>query len=101
MEKKFTIQEVLVKLRPSSSWSMAGDNYEDIVWADLENECPTKEEIDIELQALQSAYDILRYQRQRAAEYPNIVDQLDILYHQGYDGWRNMIAEIKDKYPKV
>ena len=41
------------------------------------------------------------YQRKRAAEYPPIVDQLDTLYHGGYDAWRATIQAVKDKYPKV
>lgn len=41
-----------------------------------------------------------KYKVQRAAEYPSIHDQLDILYHGGYDAWKAVIAEIKNKYPK-
>ena len=32
--------------------------------------------------------------------YPSIQDQLDALYHQGYDGWKSMIDEVKTRYPK-
>lgn len=41
-----------------------------------------------------------KYQRDRAAEYPSIVDQLDDLYHNGIDGWKTTIKKTKDKYPK-
>lgn len=40
------------------------------------------------------------YQRRRAAEYPSIPDQLDTLYHGGYDAWKATIQAVKDKYPK-
>ena len=40
------------------------------------------------------------YKYNRASEYPSIEDQLDDLYHNGYDGWRATIQAIKDKYPK-
>lgn len=40
------------------------------------------------------------YQRQRAAEYPSIPDQLDTLYHGGYDAWKASIDAVKTKYPK-
>lgn len=40
------------------------------------------------------------YQHQRAAEYPSIPDQLDTLYHGGYDAWKASIQAVKDKYPK-
>ena len=49
---------------------------------------------------LQTAYDNLEYQRNRAAEYPSIVDQLDDLYHNGIDGWKTTIKAVKDKYAK-
>lgn len=40
------------------------------------------------------------YQRQRAAEYPSVIDQLDLLYHGGYDAWKASIDAVKTKYPK-
>ena len=40
------------------------------------------------------------YIAQRAEEYPSIVDQLDTLYHGGYDAWKATIQAVKDKYPK-
>ena len=33
------------------------------------------------------------------AEYPDLVSQLDDIYHNGIDGWKTTIT-IKDKYPK-
>jgi hypothetical protein len=46
---------------------------------------------------LELGYD---YKKKRELEYPSIEEQLDILYHEGYEGWANMIQAIKDKYPK-
>lgn len=41
------------------------------------------------------------YQDKRQTEYPSIGDQLDKIYHEGIDAWKNdMIKPIKDKYPK-
>lgn len=36
----------------------------------------------------------------RKTEYPSIEDQFDLLYHGGYDAWRETIQAVKDKYPK-
>jgi len=36
----------------------------------------------------------------REREYPSVVDQLDLLYHGGYEAWRAQIQAVKDKYPK-
>lgn len=41
-----------------------------------------------------------QYKFDRAREYPSIVDQLDTLYHGGYDAWKASIKAVKDKYPK-
>ena len=45
-------------------------------------------------------YAAKKYQRDRAAEYPSVVDQLDKIYHSGIDAWKADIKAIKDKYPK-
>lgn len=42
----------------------------------------------------------LPYNIKRANEYPSIQDQLDTLFHGGYDAWKEQIQAIKDKYPK-
>lgn len=40
------------------------------------------------------------YIEKRLSEYPTFGEQLDKLYHEGYDGWKQSIKTIKDKYPK-
>ena len=40
------------------------------------------------------------YKNQRMVEYPSIQDQLDLMYHSGFDAWKTKIKETKDKYPK-
>jgi len=40
------------------------------------------------------------YIEDRIQAYPSIEDQLDDIYHNGIDGWKETIKEIKDKYPK-
>lgn len=69
----------------------------------LEDEAFDKDGNKVEIdQTLVDAWvDPNLYQRQRAAEYPSIVDQLDTLYHGGYDAWRATIQAVKDKYPKA
>ena len=60
----------------------------------------TDAEINAEILRLQADYDAKQYQRDRAKEYPSIVDQLDTLYHGGYDAWKASIQAIKNKFPK-
>jgi hypothetical protein len=41
------------------------------------------------------------YKAKRAAEYPPLPDQLDYIYHNGIDAWKeDMIDPVKNKYPK-
>ena len=61
---------------------------------------PSKSDCNIGLENLQSQWDAKKYQRDRAAEYPSIKDQLDDIYHNGIDGWKATIKATKDKYPK-
>ncbi len=56
--------------------------------------------IAAEVARLQAEYAARQYQRDRAQAYPSIVDQLDTLYHGGYEGWRQQIQAVKDRYPK-
>ena len=56
--------------------------------------------IDAARTALNKELTDTKYQRDRAAEYPPVVDQLDEIYHHGIDGWKAKIATIKAKYPK-
>jgi hypothetical protein len=48
----------------------------------------------------QSRLSKLTYAEKRMNEYPVIFEQLDILYHNGFDAWKSEIKKIKDKYPK-
>ena len=56
--------------------------------------------IDTARSELNTAYAASKYQRDRAAEYPSVVDQLDDIYHNGIDAWKATIKTTKDKYPK-
>ena len=56
--------------------------------------------VKLKMIELKSAYDKLQYQRDRKEIYPSIEDQLDDLYHNGIEGWKQNIKAIKDKHPK-
>ena len=63
---------------------------------------PSESDCTTGLAAMQAAWDLEfdSYKSQRRAEYPNIEDQLDDIYHNGIDGWKASIKTIKAKYPK-
>jgi hypothetical protein len=56
-----------------------------------------------EIARLQADYTAKQYQRDRAAEYPSIQEQLDMQYWDSINGtttWADAIAAVKTKYPK-
>jgi hypothetical protein len=91
------ITDALHSLRPGSKWVVAGN---DIQWHDTEQTQPTDAEIAAEITRLEADYAAKQYQRDRAAKYPSIEDQLDLLYHKGMTGWKAVITAIKEEYPK-
>ena len=70
-----------------------------IVWPEGSN-ILTWQEILQEVENLKQQKTLNAYKELRAAEYPSIADQLDTLYHGGYDAWKASIDVIKNKYPK-
>lgn len=95
------ISIALNNIRPGSLWTIDGDDYGGLIWSDdNDSPPPTKEEVENELERLRQEHINNQYQRDRASAYPSIQDQLDTLYHQGYDGWKEEINKVKEKYPK-
>lgn len=73
-----------------------GDTKEDITALDSSGESVT-----IDWTQVEAWINSNEYQDKRIAEYPSVVDQLDKIYHDGVDKWKEeMIKPIKDKYPK-
>ena len=95
------ISTALRSLCPNCQYVVVENSYDSIIWnSDNGMELPSYEEITLEINRLQAEYDSKQYQRDRKSVYPSIEDQLDLLYHQGYDGWKAEILEVKDQYPK-
>ena len=86
-------------INPNAEVSVNAEDFEQITW--LNGTTPiSKADIEAKQVELQTAYDAKQYQRDRVAEYPSIVDQLDDIYHNGIDAWKATIKITKDKYPK-
>jgi len=90
--------DAIVSLRPGCGFELHEDG--SVNWWNTSFTLPTDAEIQAEIARLQADYDAKQYQRNRAKEYPSIVDQLDTLYHGGYDAWKASIDVVKNKYPK-
>ena len=100
MIRKPDITNAIVSLRPNSAFKLENDDLSRLEWKDKNTSPPTSQEVQDELNRLLQDFSVIEYKNLREKEYPTIKDQLDILYHQGYDGWKDKIKEIKDKYPK-
>jgi hypothetical protein len=61
---------------------------------------PTQDQLNSAWAVKEAADAAVAYKAKRAAEYPSIADQLDLLYHNGIDGWKAVIQAVKNKYPK-
>ena len=98
------IEDYLVKVRTGQwfGWSdFSNKIYANLIVLDGGSK-PSESDCTSGLAALQAAWDLENdsYKSQRRAEYPDLVSQLDDIYHNGIDGWKTTIKAIKDKYPK-
>ena len=93
--------DAVKSLRPGAEWVHYGGGYEDLKWLDEVQTKPSEEEIQLEIERLQTEHEYNEYQRQRVKEYPSFAEQFDLLYHGGYDAWKAEIDKVKDKYPKT
>ena len=91
------INEALTVLTPTAKYSV---NDTTIIWNDSDVSQPSDSAIDTEIARQKSDYTAKAYQRNRKAEYPQLADQLDEIYHNGIDSWKAEIKKVKDKYPK-
>ena len=89
----------ILEINSEAQVSVSNDDINTIVWENGTTPI-AKADIEAKMAELQTEYDNNKYQRDRAAEYPSIKDQLDDIYHNGVDGWKTTIKAVKDKYPK-
>ena len=68
------------------------------------NQVPVvQSDYETEVARLQAEYDSKAYARVRAEAYPNIGDQLDMMYHDQTEGsrtWLDAIEAVKEAHPK-
>tara|TARA_R110002012_G_scaffold234937_1_gene408628 strand:- start:93 stop:407 length:315 start_codon:yes stop_codon:yes gene_type:complete len=102
------ILEAILKINPNAKVAIRGNDINtcEIEW--LEGTTPIiKADIETKIAEVQTEYDNNKYQRDRAAEYPSIKNQLDLLYHDmtankldATGEWHKHIKAVKDANPK-
>tara|TARA_Y100000592_G_scaffold85728_1_gene138173 strand:- start:7 stop:312 length:306 start_codon:yes stop_codon:yes gene_type:complete len=98
-----TYSQAIKSINPNAQFSYSGDEGSSDTLNNIEwfNTTPiNKSDIIKKHEELLSNYENNKYQRDRKKEYPSIADQLDDIYHNGIDGWKQTIKAVKDKYPK-
>ena len=71
--------EAILAIEPTAQVSVQDENWDTIIW---HNTDPLEKSVVLAKKTeLQTDYNNKEYQRNRAAEYPSIEDQLDDLYH--------------------
>ena len=98
----------ILALDPNAKVEVCGNDVNKITWDDGNPNNITNEQILAKQVELQAIYDAKQYQRDRAtiAEkggYPDVGDQLDMIYHDQVDGtttFKDAIKAIKDNIPK-
>jgi len=71
-------------------------DYDTMTWESDVHPRPTRKEFDAAVEKARG----LVYREARRMAYPSVGEQLDILYHEGYEGWRESIQAVKDQFPK-
>ena len=83
MNLLFDVAHALASLHPNSDWYINGDaeDYANLTWEDTNIPKPTEEEVTAERQRLTDEWNNAEYQRVRKELYPDIGEQLDMLWH--------------------
>jgi len=94
------IEQALQSKWGGANWTCENSDYDKLNWLSEDVDKPSKAEIDAEITRLQAEWDALDYARDRTEDYPSWQDQLDKMYHDGFDAWKETIKAVKDANPK-
>jgi len=101
MEKKRINFLAIRSIRPTGEFGI-DETYSTLTWFDWNTEKkPTEKEFNDAVKAWQTEYDAKQYQRDR--NYPNIGEQLDMLYWDKKNdtkNWEDAIDKVKADNPK-
>ena len=106
-QRKPEITDAIKALRPTSSFSLIGNDYSTLMWNDSENAAPSESDVNAKLAELTTSYNAKSYQNVRETKYPSVEEQLDLLYHDMLANkgdktgdWFAAVKKVKDDNPK-
>jgi hypothetical protein len=101
---QFNIFDAVARLRPNDNFGVKDGV---LNWEGDPELKPTDKEIADTIKLLQAEWDAAKYARNRKKSYPQIADQLDMIYHAIDAGaldkdsdFYKALKAVKDKYPK-
>ena len=92
----------ITAINPDAVVSVIEEDYNQIIWRNG-TEVISKADIVAKQAELQTAYDALKYYRDRKIAYPSIQDQMDMQYKDLLNGtttWKDAVAKVKTDNPK-
>jgi hypothetical protein len=98
--------KAISSLAPKAQWFCIDCDYEQLELFSEDIQKPTFEEIEAEIQRLQTECESTEYQRLRAREYPALGDFADAMYWNSkgdssiLEAYFAACEEVKTKYPK-
>ena len=100
------IRDAILELHPNAKFNMInGDGWEHIEWKDENIAKPTESEVSTRLAKLIAEFTANQYQRDM--QYPQLGEQLDLLFHDMTAGkgtktgeWYKAVAKVKADNPK-
>ena len=108
MKIENTVIEAILKINPNAEVSVSGDDINTIVWENGTTPIP-KADIEAKMNEMANEPEQSQYAQQRRNAYPEIGNQLDMLWHsidqdaelkQKYFDFYQAIKSVKVKYPK-
>ena len=103
LQRRYVLN-ALHKLNPSNGFNVE-DTYESLQWFCDKKEKPTEQEFDDAVAEAKAEYEAIQYQRDR--QYPDLGEQLDMLFHDMTAGkgtkdgeWYKAVAKVKSDNPK-
>ena len=101
----FQYIDAIKNLAPGAKFGIYDNDLARIDWQDESISQPSYADIEAELVRLQAEYDANQYQRDR--QYPQLGEQLDMLFHDMTAGkgdktgeWYKAVAKVKTDNPK-
>ena len=99
--------QALMFYKPEAKWSFDQSvepeniTYDNIIWEDAYYTKPTEDQLQQFYDQSVKTYSAnTDYRKIRQRNYPSVEEQLDTIFHEGVDSWKQKIQLVKDKYSK-